>query len=103
MHDYGLKFKPKIVNMSEPWSVTAGNMDTCISMTGYCLFLMGVPVSWKSHLQKSMMLSLSKTKFVALSEATKEVKFVVQVLQSIRIEVELPMVVCVDNVGAIFL
>jgi len=50
-----------------------------------------------------MMLSLSKTKFVALSEATKEAEFVVQILQSIKVEVELSMVVCVDKVGAIFI
>ncbi len=81
----------------------AGDADTRISVTGYCLFLMGVPVSWKSHSQKSVTLSLSEAKFVALSEAVKEVKFVVQVLQSIGIEVELPVVVRVDNVGAIFI
>ena len=48
MHDYSLMIKSKIVNMSEPWSVTmfcdsnyAGDMDTCISMTGYCLISYG--------------------------------------------------------------
>jgi len=93
MCNYGLKVEPKIVNMSEPWSVTmfcdsnyAGNVDTCISMTGYCLFLMGVPVSWKSCSQKSMTHSLRKAKFMALLEATKDVKFVVQVLQLIGIK-----------------
>jgi len=110
MHNYGLKIKPKIVNMSEPWSVTifcdsdyAGDMDIHISMTGYCPFLMGVPVSWKSCLQKSVTLSLSKAEFVASLEAAQEVKFVVQVLQLIGIKEELPMVVQVDNIGAIFI
>ena len=108
--DYGLKIEPKIVNMSEPWSVTvfcdsdyAGDADTRISVTGYCLFLMGVPVSWNSRSQKSVTLSSSEAEFVALSEAAKEVKFVVQVLQSIGIKVELPVIVRVDNVGAIFI
>jgi len=41
---------------------------------------------------------------VALSEAAKVIKFfIIQVLLSIGIEVELPVVVCVDNVGAIFM
>jgi len=108
--DFGLKIEPKNVNMSELWSVTvfcdsdyAGDADTRISVTGYCLFLMGVPVSWKSRSQKSVTLSSSEAEFVALSEAAKEVKFVVQVLQSIGIEVELPVIVRVDNVGAIFI
>ena len=44
-----------------------------------------------------------EAKFVALSKATKEIKFIVQVLLSIGIEVQLPMIVHVDNVGAIFM
>ena len=45
----------------------------------------------------------NEAEFVALSEATKEIKFIVQVLLSIGIEVALPVIVRVDNVGAIFM
>jgi len=62
---------------------------------------MGVPISWKSCVQRSVTLSSSEAEFVALSEATKEIKFIVQVLLSIGIEVMLPVIVCIDNVGAI--
>jgi len=44
-----------------------------------------------------------KAEFVALSEATKEIKFIIQVMLSIRIEMELLVIVQVDNVGAIFM
>jgi hypothetical protein len=40
---------------------------------------------------------------VALSKAAKEVKFVFQVLRSMGVKVDLPIVVRVDNVGAIFI
>jgi len=40
---------------------------------------------------------------MSLSEAAKEIEFIIQVLLSIGIEVELPIVVHVDNVGAIFM
>jgi len=40
---------------------------------------------------------------VALSEAAKEIKFIVQVLLSIGIKVALPVIVHMDNVGAIFM
>ena len=40
---------------------------------------------------------------MALSEAAKDIKFVYQLLQSIGINITLPTVVCVDNVGAIFM
>jgi len=107
---YGLKVEPKIESKDQPWSLTvftdsdyAGDSDTRISVTGFCIFLLGVPVSWKSCAQKSVTLSSSKAEFVALLEATKEVKFVIQVLQSMGVEVELPMIVRVDNVGAMFI
>jgi len=107
---YGLKVKPKIESKDQPWSLTvftdsdyAGNSDTRISVTGFCIFLLGVPVSWKSHAQKSVMLSSSKAEFVTLLEATKEVKFIIQVLQLMGVEVELPVIVHVDNVGTMFI
>ena len=40
---------------------------------------------------------------MALSEAAKEVTFVFQVLQSMGVKVNLPIVVRVDNIGAIFI
>jgi len=36
---------------------------------------------------------------MALSEATKEIKLIIQVLLSIGIEVEMPVIVCVDKVS----
>jgi len=53
--------------------------------------------------QGNVTLSSSEAEFVALSEATKEIKFIIQVLLSIGIEVELPIIICVDNIGAIFM
>jgi len=41
--------------------------------------------------------------FVAQLEAAKEIKFIVRVLLSIWIEVALLVIVCVDNMGAIFM
>ena len=40
---------------------------------------------------------------MALSEVVKELKFIVQLLQTMNIEVELPITVHVGNVGAIWL
>jgi len=48
-------------------------------------------------------LSSSEAKFVALSEAAKVVKFLVQVLQLIGIEVELPVMYTLITMGAVFL
>ena len=52
---------------------------------------------------KSVTLSSTEAEFVALSEAVKEIKFIYQVLCSMGIKVKLPIIVHVDNIGAIFM
>ena len=52
---------------------------------------------------KSVVLSTTEAEYMALSEVVKELKFIVQLLQTMNIEVELPITVLVDNVGAIWL
>ena len=64
---------------------------------------MEVPVSWKSKGQKSVALSSSEAEYVALSEAAKDIKFIYQVLISLNFMVKLPIIVNVDNLGAIFM
>ena len=81
----------------------AGNQETRISVAGYILYLCEVPISWKSKGQKSVTLSSAEAKYVAISEAVKEIRFVYQILKSMEIEIDLPIVVRVDNVGAIYM
>ena len=105
-----LKIEPKIGTDTSDWNIVAfsdsdyaGDSETRISVAGFVLYLLEVPISWKSKGQKGVTLSSSEAEFVALSEAAKEVKFVYQVLTSMGVKVTLPIVVRVDNVGAIFI
>lgn len=107
--DYGLIIKPKDPD-GPNWDLImftdsdyAGDKDNRISVTGFIVYLCGVAISWKSKGQKSVTLSSSEAEFVALSEGAKDIKFVVQVLLSMGIPVKLPVIVRVDNVGAIFM
>ena len=52
---------------------------------------------------KSVVLSATEVEYMALSEGVKELKFIVQLLQTMNVEVELTITVHVDNVGAIWL
>ena len=52
---------------------------------------------------KSIVLSTTEAEYITLSEVVKELKFIVQLLQTMNVEVELPISVHVDNVGAIWL
>ena len=103
----GLKIEPimdgvwKLVAYSD--SDWAGDKDNRRSVSGYVIFFCGVPVLWRSRAQKSVSLSSSEGEFYALAETAKEVKFIANLLLSIGIKVELPIVLHVDNVGAIFM
>jgi len=106
----GLRMEPKKLNEDEEWELTvysdsdwAGDKDTRLSVTGYCILLQGVVISWKSKGQKSVALSSSEAELIALSEAVKEVKFIAQLLESMGMKVKLPIVCRVDNTGAIFI
>ena len=49
-----------------------------------------------------MTLSSCKAEWIALSKAVKDVIFLIKLLESMGIEVHLPVIVRVENVGAIF-
>ena len=63
----------------------------------------GALISWKSKSGKSVTLSSTKAEYFACSEATKELMFVKNVLETMGIKIKLPMIVKIDKTGAIFL
>lgn len=79
----------------------AGDKDNRHSVSGYAIFLLDVPILWKSCLQRTVALSSSEAEYYAISEAAKEIKLVYQILDSMNVKVTLPIVVNIDNVGAI--
>ena len=107
--DLSLKFSPKLEE-GQKWNIIAysdsdwaTDPETRISITGFILYLCGVPISWKSKTQKSVTLSSTEAEYVAMSETAKEISFIYQILESMGIKVELPIIVRVDNIGAIFM
>jgi hypothetical protein len=77
---FGLRMQP-IFQEDNKWQMTvytdsdwAGDKDNRHSVSGYAIFLLNVPILWKSRLQRSL-----------------------------GIKVTLPIIVNVDNVGAIFM
>lgn len=108
--DFGLKLKPAFVKKDKKWYLVvytdadwAGDKDSRISTTGFVIYLCGCPIMWRSRAQKSISLSSAESEWYALSDAAKEIKFVVQLLITMEIPVELPVIVRVDNIGAIFM
>ena len=92
--NYGLKCLP---NYEDTWKMEAycdsdyaNDKEKRVSVTGYIIYFLGVPVSWKSRGQKSVTLSSTEAEYVALSEVTKEIKFILQVLEAMKIKIQLP-------------
>ena len=105
---YGLKFELRkdmikwvLKTLSD--SDFASDKETRISVFGYIIYFCGIPIAWRSKGMKSVVLSTTEAEYMALSEVVKELKFIVQLLQTMNIELELPITVHVDNVGAIWL
>ena len=108
--NYGLKIAPKKPEQDGLWNLNcycdsdyAGDKATRKSVSGFVLFFMGVPVMWRSKAQRSVTLSSSEAEYISLSEAAKDIKFVYQLLKAMGLNVKTPIVVRVDNVGAIFM
>ena len=77
--------------------------DTRKSVTGYVVYLNGVPISWKSRSQRAVILSTAESEYYAISEVCSELIFVKNMLEFLGVKLELPIIVHVDNVGAIYL
>ena len=54
-------------------SENAGDPITRRSISGFILYVFGVPVSWQSKVQRSVMLSSSNDELVGFSETAKKV------------------------------
>jgi hypothetical protein len=109
--DMGLKIKPqKLKDTDNVWllkglsdSDFSGDRKTRLSVTGYIVHFMGVPVAWKSKAQRNVSLSSTEAEYYAVSEVVKEIKFIAQMHEFLEVKVNYPIRVYVDNVGAIFL
>jgi hypothetical protein len=74
-----------------------------VSVTGFIIYLLNIPICWRSKSQKGVTLSSTEAEYVAISEATKELIFIYYLLGDLHINVNLPIVVKTDNIGAIFM
>jgi hypothetical protein len=51
----------------------AGDTEATISVTGFIIYILGVPICWRSKGQKGVTLSSSEAEYVAISKVVKEV------------------------------
>ncbi|KAE8188965.1 hypothetical protein CF336_g5867 [Tilletia laevis] len=70
------------------------------SVSGYVFFLYGNPVTWRSKLQDTVSVSSTEAEYVALSEATREAIWAIQLLQELKLHANGPVDLHTDNTGA---
>ena len=97
--NYALKMKPNF-GAKNMWSMLAfcdsdyaTDPDTRKSVSGFVLYLCGVPILWQSKGQKLVTLSRTKAEYISLLETAKEVKFVYKLLRSMGASVKLPITI----------
>ena len=81
----------------------AGDKETRRSVYGYFIYFCGIPIAWKRKGMNSVVLSTTEAEYIVLSEVAKENKFIIQLMSTINLNVETPITIYVDNVGAIWL
>ena len=52
-----------------------GDSENFIRITGIIIYLLGVPICWRSKGQQVVTLSSNEAEYVAMSEAVKEIRF----------------------------
>ncbi|GKV35028.1 hypothetical protein SLEP1_g43348 [Rubroshorea leprosula] len=81
----------------------AGDPSTCVSTTGYLVFLDSNPISWQVTKQKAVARSSTETEYRASVAAASEMVWVRNVLQKLGVSsVRSPALFC-DNIGATYL
>ena len=60
----------------------ASDKETRIGIFGYIIYSCGILIAWRSKGMKSVVQSTTEAEYMALSEAVKALKFIVQLLQT---------------------
>ncbi|KAE8189347.1 hypothetical protein CF328_g6312 [Tilletia controversa] len=100
--ELGLRFRHSELEQLVGYSDSDHGADptTRRSVTGYVFYLYGNPVTWRSKLQDTVSVSSTEAEYVALSEATREAIWAVQLLQELKLRVKGPVGMFTDNTGA---
>ena len=81
----------------------AMDVDMRRSIMGYLIYFCEALITCNSRLKKNLTLSSMESKYVELSEISTEILFVRDVLVLMGIQIQYPIIVHVDNKGAILL
>jgi hypothetical protein len=106
---FGLKVQPRLDN-NLGWDLKifydsnwASDPETRLIVREFIIYLLNVPIFWRSKSQKGVTLLSTEVEYITISEAVKQLKFIYYLSSDHHIKVNLPIVVKTDNIGAIFM
>jgi len=103
----GITYRPPLLRLQGYSDANwAGDMDTRRSTTGYVVMLNNGAIAWKSRRQPTVALSTMESEYMALTDATKELKWVKTLLAELGYsngKSNEPTELYSDNQGAIAL
>jgi len=79
----------------------AKDPDRRRSVSGYSTFLCGAPVTMRCRMQGCVTLSVTEAEMVSATQCAQDMLFVMRVIESMGLKVSKPMILEVDNKGAI--
>ena len=79
----------------------ARDADNRRSIMGRVIYLNDTPIGWNSKAMSGVTLSSAEAEYVSISEGMKDPKFIYMCLHYLQRKVKLPMLVFIDNIGAI--
>ena len=81
----------------------AGDLDTRQSTGGFVFLACGAAICWSSKLQNTPALSSTEAEYMAVTHASQEVIWLLQLLEQLRFKQDKPTLLLGDNQGAITL
>ena len=75
--------------------------ETRRSVSGYAVYLEDAPIAIKSVMQRIITLSSTEAELIALVQCVQEMMATKRLLESMQLQVQLPMVIECDNKGAV--
>ena len=73
------------------------------SVSGWLIYLCDCIIGWVSRSQKTLELSSSSDEYISMNEVCKEVLFIKNILESLKLRVKLPIIIMCYNVGEIYI
>ena len=98
-HDGTSNFEFEITGRAD--SNYATDSITRRSVSGYATFLNGSVITTKSKMQGCVTLSVTEAEYVAATECAQDMLFNMRILESLGLKVKKPMILEIDNKGAI--